>query len=153
MSVSSYIENIRRKIGHEPLLLPGVTAIIVNDKQEVLLQFSKEHVWRTIGGMLEPGEEPADAVRREVKEETALEIEIERVSGVYAWPRVVYANGDQCDFIAIAFRCRVTGGELRVNDDESLEFRYFPGDRLPDLRDVEVRCIQDALRDTERARY
>src|SRR5205814_6444052 len=90
--------------------------------------------WSLIGGMVEPGEEPADAVVRELYEETGLRVEPVRVIGVYTTPVIRYPNGDQAQYVITAFRCRVIEGEPRVNDDESLEVRYFAPDALPELR-------------------
>ena len=47
----------------------------------------------------------------------------------------------------MAYRCEVTGGEARVNDDESLDVRYFPIDQLPEMRADHRRNIEVALRD------
>jgi len=70
MAISPYLKKLRERIGHELLVLPPVCAIVVNNRGEVLLQHSKDtNGWTTIGGMAEPGEEPADAVVREVMEE------------------------------------------------------------------------------------
>ncbi len=146
MPASPYIIAIREKIGHAPLLLPSVAAIILNEEGHVLLQRSSDDgKWHTIGGMVEPGEEPGAAIIREVKEETGLDILPERVSGVYAWPESRYSNGDICHYTAIVFRCRIIRGTPRVADDESLAFQFFDLTALPPLHDVEVKVIRDAM--------
>src|SRR6476660_436365 len=99
MPASQYIRSIREKIGHAPLLLPSVTALIFDERDHVLLQRSSDDgKWHTIGGLIEQGEEPAAAVIRELKEETDLDVIPERVTGVYAWPKARYANGDVCHY-------------------------------------------------------
>jgi 8-oxo-dGTP pyrophosphatase MutT (NUDIX family) len=146
MPASPYILSLREKIGHAPLLLPSVGAIIIDEAGRVLLQRSSDdHKWHTIGGMIEPGEEPGAAIVREVREETGLDIIPERLSGVYAWPESRYSNGDICHYTAIVFRCRILAGVPRVNDDESLAFEFFRLDELPPLLDVEVKVIRDAV--------
>jgi 8-oxo-dGTP pyrophosphatase MutT (NUDIX family) len=148
MGISNYIRHVRRKIGHDLLLLPAISAIIINDRDEVLLHRSSDDgKWYTIGGAVEPGEDPADAAVREAKEETGLDVVPERIVGVYASPEVEYPNKDLCVYIAIAFRCRPVGGTLHVADDESLEVAYFPTDALPDLRDDQRRRVLEALKD------
>jgi 8-oxo-dGTP pyrophosphatase MutT (NUDIX family) len=104
---------------------------------------------------MEPGEEPAESLVREVLEETALEVVPERVVGVYSGPdfRVRYSNGDEAMIVSITFACRSLGGEPRVNDDESLELRYFPPDALPSMESRHAMRIADALRDDPRARF
>ena len=79
--------------------------------------------WAMPGGGIDPGESPADAVVREVREETGLDVEIEALYGVY-WRR-------DNDGISFAFRCRVVGGTLAPDGGEILELRYFPTDALP----------------------
>lgn len=146
MPASSYIKRIREKIGHDALLLPGVTALVFDDKGLVLLQRSRnDGKWHTVGGMAEPGEEPANTVIREVKEECGLDVRPTRVTGVYSWPESRYTNGDICNFVSIAFRCEIIGGELHVADDESLELRFFRLDELPPLLDIEVQVVRHAV--------
>ncbi len=55
-----------------------------------------------------------------------------------------YANGDRCQYLDITFRCRATGGEARVNDDESLEVGWFPAGRLPPLGEFALFRIKQA---------
>lgn len=154
MPISDHIRAIREKYGQGLLLLPGVSALIFNDKGEVLLnRRSDTGKWATIGGIIDPGEEPSEACRREVLEETGLEIAIDRVSGVYTTPPVTYPNGDVAQYVITAFRCRVIDGEPRVADDESLEVRFFPLNDLPaDLRDdMELRILHASDPSDERA--
>src|ERR1051326_3673701 len=154
MGISAYIKGLREKIGHEMLLLPSVSAIILDDAGRVLLQrASDDGKWYTIGGAMEPGEEPADAVVREVREETGLEVTPVRVTSVGAGPEVVYPNGDRVRDVAIAFLCRIVGGRLGVNDDESLELRYFRSDELPELRADQLERVRHAMAGAETAMF
>jgi 8-oxo-dGTP diphosphatase len=135
MPVPEYIRELRQKVGHDLLMMPAVAAIILNEVGEVMLQLrSDNQLWALPGGAIEPGEEPADAVMREVWEETGLRVLPLRISGVYGGETgyVTYPNADQVMIIAITFVCSVVGGEARTDDDETLELRYFPVDALPD---------------------
>ena len=146
MGLSPYIKSLRQRVGNDRLFLPAVSAVIFNDAGEVLLHQSVDDGrWYLIGGAMEPGEEPADACAREVLEETGLVVTPERLIGVYPTPLITYPNGDQVNYVGIAFRCRVTGGRLHVADDESLDVRYFPIDRLPDLRPDQRMRIDHAI--------
>jgi 8-oxo-dGTP pyrophosphatase MutT (NUDIX family) len=134
MGMSQYIANLRAKIGTDLIMTPGVTAIILNEQGEVLLQKRSDNLlWGMPGGAIDPGEDPADAVVREVREETGLEVVPERVIGVYGGKEAVvtYPNGDQVAVISILFLCRIVGGALQPDGDETLELRYFPTDQLP----------------------
>ena len=127
-------------------MLPGVCAIIVDDAGRVLLNRRTDTgKWATIGGTVEPDEQPADALIREVYEETGLTIAIDRIVGVSTAPRATLPNGDNVQYVLTTYRCRPTAGEARVNDDESHEVRYFSVDDLPELRPEHLQRIKDAL--------
>ena len=154
MAASDYIKNLRRRIGHDLLHLIGVSAVVVNDRREVLLVNSKEvGNWMPIGGMVEPGEEPADAAVREVFEEAGVEVVPEQLVGVYDGPDVTYRNGDRASYLSIVFRCRPVGGVPHVHDDESTDVRYFPVDALPELRPHHRRNIDHAMLEKPAAIY
>ena len=135
MPISQYIKNIRAKIGNDLLLIPGVTAVVINDREEVLLQLRRDtKTWAPPSGGLEPGENLAQCVIREVLEETSIEIVPESIIAVLSGDdfAVTYPNGDQIGVVSSVFRCRPRDKAApRVNDDESLEMRYFPSSALP----------------------
>jgi 8-oxo-dGTP pyrophosphatase MutT (NUDIX family) len=146
MPISEYLRNLRTKIGHDMVLMPGVSAVIFNSVDEILLQRTKDHAgWLLVGGAIDPGEEPADAIIREVREETSLEVLTERIVAIFTDPPSHYPNGDVVMYLRIAFLCRPVSGEPRINDDESLEVRYFPLSDLPPLLPQDRTCIEQAL--------
>ncbi|MER8097323.1 NUDIX hydrolase [Streptomyces goshikiensis] len=148
MSTPEYIRAIRASAGHRLLLLPGVTAVVFDDRGRVLLgRRTDTGRWSVVGGIAEPGEQPAETAMREVYEETAVRCVPERVVLVQMLQPVTYANGDLCQFQDITFRCRATGGEARVNDHESLEVGWFEPDALPALEPFALDRIDRALRD------
>jgi len=89
--------------------------------------------WALVTGCLEPGEQPAAGAVREVVEETGVLARAERIVSVSALPLAVCANGDQVHWLDIAFRCHAISGRAGVNDDESIDVRWFPLNGLPDL--------------------
>ncbi len=135
MPISEYIRIIRGKIGNDLLLLPGVTAVVINERDEILLQLRRDtKTWAPPSGGLEPGENLAQCVMREVLEETGIEIIPESIIAVLSGDdfAVTYPNGDQIGVVSSVFRCRPRDKAApRVNDDESLEMRYFPSSALP----------------------
>ena len=145
----NYVQTIRQKVGHDLLVLVGAAAIILNDKNEVLLQHrSDNQMWGVPGGAVEPGEEPAEAVIREVKEETGLTVVPERIVGVYGGKShlIDYPNGDQAAITSITFLCRIVKGEPHINDNESLALDWFAGDSIPDnIMPHHLERIQHAL--------
>lgn len=149
MPIPEYIRIIRQKIGHDLLFMPGVVAVINNTAGHTLLQRRADNgLWSLVGGILEPGEEPADCILREIWEETGLTARADRIIGVYCEPDgiVHYPSGDVVHFITVAFACTPLGGEPAVADEESLEVRYFPPDALPDMDPRHKRYLLQGLR-------
>lgn len=152
MPISAYIKHIRAKIGHDLLLLPGVTAVVVNQRGEVLLQLRRDsETWAPPSGGVEPGETAAATAIREVFEETGIVVVPERIAAVLSGRDyfVTYPNGDQMATVTTVFRCRPrTDSAPRVNDDESLDIRYFPRADLPEnMLPRHQRIISLALQD------
>jgi 8-oxo-dGTP diphosphatase len=115
----------------------GVGALIFKRDRILMAQRGKEPLkgwWSLPGGALEVGEALADAVRREVFEETGLEI---RPLGVLeVFERIMRdANGmPEYHYVLIDYVCRVAGGELRAGDDVcAVEWM-----RLNDLSNLQI---------------
>lgn len=128
MAMSPYLHRLRERVGSARLLLPSVSAHVFDAEGRLLLVRQRDGgLWSTPGGMIEPDERPADAVVREVWEETGLRVEPVRVAGVYGGPEfiVTYPNGDETQYVIIAFECAVTGGEPRPDGDETMEVRFW----------------------------
>ncbi|MGK5445673.1 NUDIX hydrolase [Micromonospora sp. URMC 105] len=140
MGVPDYIRRMREHVGHDLLWLPSVSAVVRNDDGELLLACrSDDGRWSVVSGVVEPGEQPATAVVREVEEETGLRVEPVRLSSVVSHPHT-YPNGDRCEYLNLGFHCRLVSGTARVNDDESIAVQWFPPDRLPEL-DAHARLV------------
>jgi 8-oxo-dGTP diphosphatase len=131
MPVPEYVTRMREHIGHDLLLLPGVGAVVRDAQGRILLmRRSDTGEWSLPAGMIEPGEQPATAVLREVAEETGVIAEIERLAGTAMHP-AVYPNGDRCEYLVVWFRCRAVGGSARPDGYESLDVGWFAPDDLP----------------------
>jgi 8-oxo-dGTP pyrophosphatase MutT (NUDIX family) len=133
MPIPEFVRELRSKVGQSPLWMPGITAVVLDDQRRVLLgRRSDTGRWALITGIMDPGEQPADAVARECLEETGVHAVPERLTSVTVSPPIVHANGDQAQYLELTFLCRAVGGEARVNDDESLEVGWFELDALPE---------------------
>ncbi len=155
MPASEYIRGIRARIGNQLLLLPGVIAVVFDDAGRVLVQRRSDNgEWDLPGGIIEPGEEPAECAVREVQEETGLDVLPERIAGVQTEAEIVrYPNGDLVQFLFMVFVCRAVGGQARVNDEESLEVGFFPIDALPPMAEDRRLVLAMALENDPRTRF
>lgn len=121
------------------LIVGGASGLIVRDGKILLVRRGKEPYkdhWSLPGGGVQRGERIREAVKREVFEETGLEVEVGLVAG-YREERV--GQDDHC--IVIAFHSRIVGGELRAGDDAAeAEFvdpsEAFSRRTTPGLQDV-----------------
>lgn len=146
MPTPEFISTLRAKIGHDPLWLSGVTAVVLDDAGRLLLTRRADNGgWSLVSGILEPGEQPARAIVREIAEETGVEAVVERLAWVMALEPMAVPNGDQCQFLDLCFRCRYVAGEARLADDENLEVGWWPLGDLPDLPAGELARIEHAL--------
>ena len=150
--VPEFIVELREKIGHDLLWLPGVTGLVVDEADRVLLVRRADNLrWTLITGCLDPGEQPADGIAREILEETGVTAEVERVLAVEATRRSQAVNGDHTVYLDVAFVCRPTGGVARVNDDESVDVGWFPISGLPDIPERHEACVKRYLDGIESA--
>ncbi|GLJ59920.1 NUDIX hydrolase [Microbacterium barkeri] len=147
MPMSDYVASIRSRIGTDLLLLPGVTAVIRDDDRFLLARHRHSGLWSLIGGGVEPGEEPAAALLREVLEETGARVRVRGIVGVYGGEpmMVTYPNGDQVGYVTTAFDCELLSAAT-PDLEELLELGWFPRDAIPSLprRDWIDRVIADA---------
>ncbi len=117
------------------LLQDGAAAIIVNDKDQILLQSRADRdKWGLPGGCQELGERFQDTIIREIKEETNLDVKeedlelLDIVSG--STRRNDYPNGDVVINNTALYCVKNYSGELRW-DSESKNMRFFDLDHLP----------------------
>lgn len=127
MPRSGYIRELRRQVGHRLLTVPSVTAAVFDHDWLFMLQHTDGDLWAPPGGTIEPGETPADAVVREMWEETRLLVTPVAIIGVFGGPDfdVVYDNGDMTTYVMTVFECRVESGQLQLDPDEVSTHAYL----------------------------
>ena len=136
MAMSPYIRQLRAVWGSSRLLMPSVAGIVYDEEGGLLLvQQRDDGAWSTPGGSIEPDETPADAVVREVFEETGLFVAPTRLIAVYGGPDFVvrYPNGDETQYVSAMFECAIQSDSppLGGEGDEVLAARFW---RLDDAR-------------------
>src|ERR1051326_400769 len=116
------------------MIRPGGSAVIVTPEGLLLQRRSGNGLWAAPGGGGEPGESVSEAVVREVREETGLEVAPVRLVGVYSAPAigqiVTYPDGNVIHYVSASFECRIVGGVLACGH-ESLELGWFNPGALP----------------------
>lgn len=153
MPIPDFIRHLRTHVGHAPLWLSGVSAVIVDDDGRVLLTHRADtKEWAVVSGVLEPGEEPAVAALREITEETGVRAEIIRLTSVDVTPMITYPNGDQTQYLDVCFLARYVDGEPHAADDENLAVEWFaPQDFPADLAATSTLRITHALSGNDHA--
>jgi 8-oxo-dGTP diphosphatase len=118
----------------------SVAGVITDDHgRALLIQRRDNHRWEPPGGVLEPGETITDGLRREVREETGLDVEPVALTGVY--------KNMKRAIIALVFRCKITGGSITTNE-EVTAFRWARSADVAELADEAYAIrVLDALAD------
>jgi 8-oxo-dGTP pyrophosphatase MutT (NUDIX family) len=136
MSETGYVAGLRAKVGHDLLLMPGVAAVIRDEQGRILVQQTKQGNWNLPAGAIDPGEKAAQAIIREVFEETGLTVRPTRLIGLVGAGtehRITYDNGDLLESVTVVFLCEHVSGELEPQDDETIQLKFFPPSEMPEL--------------------
>ncbi|WP_283134819.1 NUDIX domain-containing protein [Rhizohabitans arisaemae] len=135
MPTPEFLVRIRERAGTELMMLPSVGGCVFDEHGRLLLALHTD-IWAMPGGILEPDERPAEAVVRELREETGLEVAVRGLIGVSGGPnfRHTYANGDRVAYMTAFYGCEIVGGSLRPDGEEIADAVFFAPDELPGLR-------------------
>jgi 8-oxo-dGTP pyrophosphatase MutT (NUDIX family) len=126
-----YLLDLRKHVGHAPLLMVGAATLIVDEQGRLLLLHRSDNdCWGPPGGAVELGEDVEMAARRELREETGLEPPDLSLFGVFSGPDLfyVYPNGDQVYNVTIVYRARFPGGEICLNGEHTAWQWFAPAD-------------------------
>ncbi len=139
-----YIEELRRKIGHFPIILAGSAVLILNERDELLMLLRTDNgCWGIPGGGMEPGERLEVTAARETLEEAGLRIHDLVLFGVFSGPELFYQypNGDQTYNVVAVYVTRRVSGEVMVHPAEHTDWKYFSLDHLPENISPPIRPI------------
>lgn len=131
-----YIMNLRKYVGHEPLIGLGATTLVFNDKKELLLNLRTDtNTWGIPGGSMELYETIEETAIRELKEEAGIsadELELVTIlSGKEYY--FEYPNGDKMCTVIVLFKVLNYTGDIKVTDNESKQLKFFSLDNLPSM--------------------
>lgn len=131
-----YVENLRKIVGHRPLILIGSVVIIMDEWGRILLQERNypKGVWGIPGGLMELGESTEDVAKREILEETGYTVDDLELINVYSGPDtfVIAENGDEFYVVSVAYFTQNFKGQLNVDKTESISFEFFDLNNLPE---------------------
>jgi ADP-ribose pyrophosphatase YjhB (NUDIX family) len=159
MTTPEFVLKLRTKIGHDALWMPGVKGVVLRPAaatagaegdavaEVLLVRRADNGRWTVPAGILEPGEEPADGISREVLEETGVRAHVTRLVGVQTTHPTTYPNGDHAQYLDVimALEPGSDSGEARVNDDENLEVAWRSVEDLGDVPPLHVRAVRWAV--------
>lgn len=129
----NYIAEMRKFIGHAPMLTAGATVIVLQESRILLNLRADTETWGIPGGAAELGETLEETAARELKEETNLTAGTFKLLHVFSGQDFYfkYPNGDELYSVIALYLAENITGELRVTDGESLELRYFGLHEMP----------------------
>ena len=133
--MSSYIMDLRKIVGHRPLLQVGASVIVEDKEGRILLQLrSDNQCWGYAGGSVELDEDVEEAAKRELFEETGLVAKELTLFGVFSGKdtHYVYPNGDEVSNVDIVYICKDYSGDLLCQEGEVDALKFFPIDQIPD---------------------
>lgn len=133
--MSGYIMDLRKIVGHRPLLQVGASVIVEDDHGRILLQLrSDNQCWGYAGGSVELDEEVEAAAKRELLEETGLVAHKMELFGVFSGKdtHYIYPNGDEVSCIDIVYLCKVYSGQLQCQPGEVDALQFFEANKLPE---------------------
>lgn len=126
--MSNYIMDLRKVVGHAPLLQCAGSVIIENEKGEILLgKRTDNHKWGYAGGSIELNETVEECAKRELFEEMGLIADELEFFMVNSGPEVhyIYPNGDEVYNVEIIYLCRKYHGTLKRQEEEVEELCFF----------------------------
>src|SRR6202000_3079409 len=125
--VPEFIVALRQHIGHAPLWLAGITAVVIRDQQVLLIQRCDNQGWTPVTGIVEAG---------------GIAPSARRWAWVHVTRPIVHVNGDHAQYLDHVFRMDWVGGEPFPADDESLHARWFDLADTPDMTNDMHRRIE-----------
>ncbi|MFG6494765.1 NUDIX hydrolase [Fictibacillus sp. UD] len=118
-----------------PTHIVAVGGLVEDDKGNILLVKTHHNGWVFPGGQVEAGENLMDALVREVKEESGIDVTVSHLTGVYSNTAQYKWHDGVTDIptkVMFDFVCKPVGGELGVSD-ETTDSRWVAKDEVLDM--------------------
>ncbi len=144
-----YIEELRKRTNHMPLVLPHSVVVLFNEQGEILLEErSDDGYFDFPGGSIDLKESAEEAAKRELLEETGLiadELELFKVySGEIT--HYVYFNGDEIYGVDLVYLCHKYHGEMKPEQSEVKRLKFYKIDEVPNKMSIRNKQILKDLK-------
>ena len=143
-----YIENIRKKVGKDPIFMPATGCGIIKDNKILLQKRTDNNKWAIHGGSLELGETFLDCVKREVREELGIDIVDPVFIGTYSGEDMhyFYPNKDEVYIVSAVYLVTKYNGVINIDYNEVKEVKWFDIDSLPEnIHDPDKKSVVDII--------
>ncbi|MCD8325478.1 MAG: NUDIX hydrolase [Lachnospiraceae bacterium] len=133
--MSDYIMDLRKIVGHRPLLQVGASVILEDEQGRILLELRTDnHCWGYPGGSVDLDEVVEDAARRELFEETGLVADSLELFGIFSGKDLhyVYPNGDEVSNVDVVFLCKSYSGLMKCQEEEVERLQFFAPEDIPE---------------------
>ena len=112
-----------------PKISPSVIVAVINDDKILLAQHRRvtNGMYTVLAGFVNPGESLEECIHREIKEEAGISVCNIQYFGSQPWPFP--------DSLMIGFKADFDHGELKPDDDEILDLKWFKRDEIPEWPD------------------
>ena len=146
-----YINKLRTYVGNQPLIMVGATVLVLDTQNRLLLMKRSDNGnWGVPGGAMELGEAIEETARRELFEETSLEVKELKLFGVFSGKELYYRypSGEEVYNVSIVYLVRDVQGDVKLLDGEHHDYQYFELDNLPENISPPIKPILKKLRET-----
>ena len=130
----SYVRELRKLVGHRPLIVAGAAVLIFDRLNRLLLQHRKDNQkWGLIGGSMEVGESLEETAIREAFEETSLNLDELNWFGLFSGQELIYQlpHGDIVVNVVAVYISRQFSGKLKADLKEGHNICFFNLNELP----------------------
>lgn len=129
-----YIEDIRARVGHTPIILNSALIILRElDGRILLVNRNDTDNWGLPGGYMELGETFEDTAKRELKEELGIQVSNLFFLGIYSGPELYheYPNGDKVYSVVALYQLTPSTEVRTIQKEEITSIAYFPITEMP----------------------
>lgn len=129
----SYLSQVQKLIDKQKLIITAARAVIRDQRGCILFIRRRDNgLWAMPAGRQELGESILDCLKREVKEESGLDVILATPMAIYSQVSIVTASGDPYQIFLVQFLVDEWSGELVTETDETVDARFLDLDELPE---------------------